>query len=66
MKQTTPGANIKGLARIQADCVPSGMLTDSGEKRKEYSRTRLKLDGKGGGGGEGRGEADLTLFKIGG
>lgn len=37
MKQTTPGANIKGLARIQAGCVPSGMLTDSGEKEEGIS-----------------------------
>lgn len=71
MKQTTPGANIKGLARIQAGCVPSGMLTDSGEKRKEYPRTPLKLDGKGGwwrGEGESRSHAflrsEVRLQKI--
>lgn len=37
------------------------MLTDSGEKRKEYPRTPLKLDGKGDG-GEGRAKEDLTLY----
>ncbi len=62
MKQT-PGANIKGLAWIQAGCVPSGMLTDSGEKEEGISEDTSETGWeRGGGGGAGRAKADLTLF----